>query len=66
MRPRLKKTQLSSGGALGRQRPVDLHEFQASLVYRARSRTARATWRNPVLKKTKTDQTRKLWFHHAK
>jgi len=30
---------------------VDLCEFQASLVYRVTSRTARATQRNPVSKK---------------
>jgi hypothetical protein len=28
---------------------VDLHEFKASLVYRASPRTARVTKRNPVL-----------------
>ena len=37
--------------ALRRQRQVDLCEFEASLVYRASSRTVRAvTQRNPVLK----------------
>jgi hypothetical protein len=36
--------------ALGRQRQED-HEFEASLVYRVSSRTARATQRNPVSKK---------------
>ena len=41
--------------ALGRQRQVDLCEFEASLVYRVSSRTARATQRNPV-SKTKTNQ----------
>jgi hypothetical protein len=30
-----------------------IYEFEASLVYRVTSRTARATQRNPVLKKTK-------------
>jgi hypothetical protein len=34
--------------ALGRQGQVDLSEFEASLVYRESSRTARATQRNPV------------------
>ena len=35
--------------ALGKQRQVDLCEFEASLVYRASSRTVRAvTQRNPV------------------
>jgi hypothetical protein len=33
----------------GRQRQVDLCELKASLIYRASSRTARATQRNPVL-----------------
>jgi hypothetical protein len=33
-----------------RQRQVDLCEFEASLVYKVRSRTVRATQRNPVLK----------------
>jgi hypothetical protein len=36
--------------ALGRQRQVDPCEFKAGLVYRASSRTARATQRNPVSK----------------
>jgi hypothetical protein len=35
--------------ALGRQRQAD-SEFEASLVYRVSSRTARATQRNPVSK----------------
>jgi hypothetical protein len=34
---------------LGRQRQADLCEFEASLFCRARSRTARATQRNPIL-----------------
>jgi hypothetical protein len=39
----------------GRRRWIS--EFQASLVYRVSSRTARATQRNPVLKnKNKTKQ----------
>ena len=37
--------------ALEKQKQEDLSEFEASLVYRASSRTARATQRNPVLKK---------------
>ena len=47
--------------ALGRQRQADLCELEASLVYRANSRIARAiTQRNPVLKnKTKQKQTNK-------
>jgi hypothetical protein len=35
---------------LSRQRQADLCDFEASLVYRVSSRTARATQRNPVLK----------------
>jgi hypothetical protein len=38
--------------ALGRQRQV-FSEFEASLVYRVSSRTARATQKNPVSNKTK-------------
>jgi hypothetical protein len=41
--------------ALGRQRQVDL-EFEASLVYRVSSRTARAIQRNPVSKNQKKKQ----------
>jgi len=37
--------------ALGRQRRVDLYEFEASLDYRVSSRAPRATQRGPVLKK---------------
>jgi hypothetical protein len=40
--------------ALGRQRQIS--EFEASLVYRVSSRTARAIQRNPVSKKTKQQQ----------
>jgi hypothetical protein len=36
--------------ALGRQRQAELCEFEVSLVYRARSRTARAPQRNPLFK----------------
>jgi hypothetical protein len=36
---------------LGRQRQVDLCESEVSLVCKASSRTARATWRNLVSKK---------------
>jgi flagellar biosynthesis/type III secretory pathway protein FliH len=39
--------------ALGRQRQVDLYEFEASLVYKVSSRTARVTQRNPVSKNQK-------------
>jgi hypothetical protein len=42
--------------ALGRQRQVDLYE--SSLVYRVSSRSARATQRNPVSKKKKSDNFR--------
>jgi hypothetical protein len=40
--------------ALRRQRAKNLCEFEASLVYKVSSRTARATQRNPVLKHTHT------------
>jgi hypothetical protein len=36
--------------ALGREKQEDLCEFEASLVYRASSRIARATQRNPASK----------------
>jgi hypothetical protein len=39
-------------GGKGRQ----ISEFEASLVYKVSSRTARATQRNPVSKKQKTNQ----------
>jgi hypothetical protein len=39
-------------GGRGRQ----ISEFEASLVYRMSSRTARATQRNPALKKNHTPQ----------
>jgi hypothetical protein len=44
---------IPAGG--GRQ----ISEFQASLVYRVSSRTARATQRNPVSKKKKKKKERK-------
>jgi hypothetical protein len=40
--------------ALGRQRQVDFCEFEANLVYRMNSRTAKAAQSNPVLKNKKT------------
>jgi hypothetical protein len=40
--------------AFRRQRLVDLCELEASLIYRATSRTAKATQRNPVLKEKHT------------
>ena len=46
--------------ALGRQRQVDLYEFEASLVYQASSRTARTIDRNLVWKnKPKTKKPKK-------
>ena len=39
--------------ALRRQRQAALCEFEVSLVYRGRFRTARATQKNPVLGKKK-------------
>jgi hypothetical protein len=36
-----------------------ISEFEASLVYRVSSRTARASQRNPVSKKNKTKQNKK-------
>ena len=55
--------------ALGRQRQANLCEFEASLVYKINSRTARATQRNPVSnQKEKKDgrkagrqEGRKIW-----
>jgi hypothetical protein len=41
-------------GSRGRQ----ISEFEASLVYRVRSRTAKDTQSNPVLKKKKNKQTK--------
>jgi hypothetical protein len=51
--------------ACGRQRQVDLCEFGASLVYRARSRTARTMQRDPFSKnknKNKTKRKEKKFF----
>jgi hypothetical protein len=42
-------------GGRGRQ----ISEFEASLVYRASSRTARATQRNPVSEKRKEKKRKK-------
>jgi hypothetical protein len=44
--------------ALRRQRQEDLCEFQDSLPYRERSRTARAKGRNPVLEKKEKNKTK--------
>ena len=41
----------------GWQRQVDLCEFEAGLIYRTSSRTARATERNLVLKNKKQNKT---------
>jgi hypothetical protein len=59
------RTQLSAHlvtanvGAASHSRGRWISEFEASLVYKVSSRTARATQRNPVSKKTKTKQTNK-------
>ena len=45
--------------ALGRQTQADLCEFKASLVYKASSRTARATQKNPVLEDKQKEEERK-------
>jgi hypothetical protein len=41
----------------GRNRGIS--EFKANLIYRACSRTARATWRNPVAKKQNNNNKNK-------
>jgi hypothetical protein len=46
-------------GGRGRQ----ISEFEASLVYKVSSRTARAIQRNPVSKKTKTKREREREPH---
>jgi hypothetical protein len=43
-------------------RGTRISEFEASLVYRVSSRTARTTQRNPVLKKQKQKQQQKKSF----
>jgi hypothetical protein len=48
---------LKSAGLGGRGRRIS--EFEASLVYKVSSRTARAIQRNPVLKTTTTTTTTK-------
>jgi hypothetical protein len=45
-------------GGRGRGRGRRISEFEASLVYRVCSRTARATQRNPVSKNKKTNKTK--------
>jgi hypothetical protein len=46
--------------ALGRQRQADISEFEASLVYRVSSRTAKATQRKPCLEKQTNKRTHVL------
>ena len=47
--------------ALGRQRHVDLCEFETNLVYRVSSMTVRAvTQKNPILKNNKTNKQIKI------
>ena len=43
--------------ALRRQRQVDPHEFEASLVYRASSRTGYKATEKPCLKKNQNNNT---------
>lgn len=45
--------------ALGRQRQLDFCEFEATLAYRASSRPATATQRDPVSKGKTSKQTKK-------
>ena len=45
--------------AFVKQRQVGLCEFEASLVYRVSSRIARATQRNPVLRKVQSKEKQK-------
>jgi hypothetical protein len=40
-----------------------ISEFEASLVYGASSRTARATQRNPVLKNQQTKQSKNVGYY---
>jgi hypothetical protein len=47
-----------------RGRGRQISEFEASLVYRMSSRTARATQRNPVSKKKKIEIARHGRIHH--
>jgi len=49
--------------ALRRQRQVELCEFEASLLYKASSRTARATQTDPVLKNQKSKKKIKQRSH---
>lgn len=47
--------------ALGRQRPLDLCEFEVSLIYTASSRTARVTWRPSENKMNKDKSCLTSW-----
>jgi hypothetical protein len=47
------------GGGSVCQRQADLCEFEASLIYRATSKTANATQRNPVSHKTEQSNINK-------
>jgi hypothetical protein len=49
--------------ALGRQMQADLCEFGTSMSYRGSSKTARATQRNPVLKKKKEKQKQNKGYY---
>jgi hypothetical protein len=49
--------------ALGRQKQAGLFEFEASLVYRGSSRTARATQRKPCLKGKEKRKKRRYSYY---
>jgi hypothetical protein len=56
--------------ALGRQRQVDLCEFEASLLYKVSYRTARATQKNQKERKKKRKKEKKevrcfMWRRHS-
>jgi hypothetical protein len=58
------RTETGSGGARLRSQPLggrgrQISEFEASLVYKVSSRTARATQRNPVSKNKQTNNNNK-------
>jgi hypothetical protein len=48
--------------ALKRQRQEVLCEFEASLIFRETSRTTRAAWRNPFLKKKNQEDLRESYY----
>ena len=50
--------------ALGRQRQVDLDEFEAHLIYIMSPRTARAPWWDPVSKNRQTKQACDVVHRH--